>query len=51
MRPGSELCELRPELVGASGTVETLDGDEAVVEWKGLPRRYRVLTAHLEKGQ
>ena len=50
MRAGTALIEQRPELVGVSGTVEERDGDEAIIQWAGVARRYRVHATLLERG-
>jgi hypothetical protein len=48
--PRSALCDLRPELVGTSGKVLSIEGDEALVEFVGRPRLYRVPATLLRKG-
>lgn len=44
------LCRERPELAGAKGRVEELDGKEVIVAFEGQARRYRVSAHLLEKG-
>jgi hypothetical protein len=48
--PGSDLCNIRPELVGESGKIEEAEGDEVLVQWDGLTRLYRVMANMLEMG-
>jgi hypothetical protein len=50
VRPASALVEQRPELLGVSGTVDEREGDEAIITWKGVPKRYRVHATLLEEG-
>jgi hypothetical protein len=48
--PGTALCDLRPELAGESGRVESTDGEEVLVQWNGHRRLYRLAASLVEKG-
>lgn len=50
VEPVEMLCDLRPELAGACGKIVRIEGDEALVEFTGRPRLYRVSSTLLRKG-
>lgn len=42
VRPGADLEQMRPELLGARGEVLWSEKAEVVVQWDGKPKPYRV---------